>query len=215
MFIRNTVMVILSVGMAAAATAKLPLNDIDKYQPLTNQQQSRSELQAAQPVLMLAESQRAEGPVSEREFVRQAAAGGLAEIKMGELAQQQSDNEEVRRFAIEIANDYENAYEKLRVAASEMDIETANNISAEQQQQYDELAKLSGDEFDRAYIGAKVKDLTKTVEMYRLEARKGDASEVQLFAAYIVPKLEQHLAAAQDIDEALKDPDSSDRAKLY
>ncbi len=133
---------------------------------------------------------------------------------MGELAQQQSDNEAVRRFAIEVANDYENANEKLRVAASEMDIAMASKISAEQQQQYDDLSTLSGSEFDKAYIKAKVKDHEETVQMYRLEARKGDATEVQLFAAYIVPKLEQHLAAAQDIDAALKDPASADSANL-
>ncbi len=215
MFLRNAISILVSMGMVVAATAKPSLNKYDDNALLANEQQAAAVFNAGAPVLLMAESRQAAAPVSEKEFVQKAATGGLAEIKMGELAQEKSDNERVRRFAIEVANDYENAYEKLRVAASEMDIKTANNVTAEQQQQYDELAKLSGDEFDRAYIGVKVKDLAAIVQLYRLEARKGDASEVQLFAAYIVPKLEQHLAAAQDIDEALKDPDTSDNANQY
>ena len=196
MFLKNAISVLFTVALAASVTANPSMDEVDKNPTRVDQHQS-------------------DAPAGEIKFAQKAASAGLAEIKMGELAQQKSDNEEVRRFAIEVANDYENAYEKLLIAASEMGINTTSKISAEQKRQYDELAKLSGSEFDQAYISAKVKGYTEIVQLYRVEARKGDATELQLFAAYIVPKLEQHLAAAQDIDESLKDPDSSANANRY
>ena len=81
--------------------------------------------------------------------------------------------------------------------AQQKQITPPSTMGAEQQQIYDNLAKLRGGAFDRAYAQAMVKDHEDDLRDYRTEAQNGSDPDVRAFAARHVPILEEHLRMAQ------------------
>ena len=64
---------------------------------------------------------------------------------------------------------------------------------------YNELSKLKGAEFDRAYARTMVRDHEKDVAEFKKEADSGADSSVKNFAAKTLPALEEHLKMARDM----------------
>src|SRR5438270_12237616 len=89
---------------------------------------------------------------AEQEFIRKAAGGGLGEVKLGQLAEQKATNPEVKRFARRMIEDHAKANGMLKAALSLPGVTAPSTIAAEAQQAYDRLSRLSGREFDRAYV---------------------------------------------------------------
>ena len=65
--------------------------------------------------------------------------------------------------------------------------------------QYDQLSKLSGPEFDHAYMQMMVEDHEKDVAEFKQEAASGKNPAIKNFAAQTLPTLEDHLRQARDV----------------
>src|SRR5690606_38864196 len=61
------------------------------------------------------------------------------------------------------------------------------------------LEALSGQEFDRAYIEAMVKDHEKAVAMFEKQSRTSKDAELKTFAEKTLPVLKQHLDHARTL----------------
>lgn len=70
--------------------------------------------------------------------------------------------------------------------------------SAEQTQKHDSMARLSGAEFDQQFAAEMVKGHQEEIAKYETQAARGD-SKVAKLAADLLPTLEEHLAAARDL----------------
>jgi putative membrane protein len=66
------------------------------------------------------------------------------------------------------------------------------------------LSKLSGPAFDKAYMKDAVKDHEKDVNEFKDEAQYGSDPNVKQFAANTLPTLQEHLAAAKDLNKTEK-----------
>jgi putative membrane protein len=66
------------------------------------------------------------------------------------------------------------------------------------------LEKLSGAQFDRAYMSEMVADHKKDVAEFRKQSTSGKDSDLKAFAAKTLPTLEDHLKMAQSTDAAVK-----------
>ena len=59
------------------------------------------------------------------------------------------------------------------------------------------MQKLSGAEFDRAYMDHMVKDHKKDIAEFRKQASSGKDPEIKAFAAKSLPTLQEHLKMAE------------------
>jgi putative membrane protein len=75
----------------------------------------------------------------------------------------------------------------------------------------DKMQKLSGAQFDRAYMDDMVADHKQDVAEFKKEASSGKDSEVKSFAAKTLPTLEDHLKMAESTDAAVKGSKSASR----
>jgi putative membrane protein len=66
------------------------------------------------------------------------------------------------------------------------------------------LSKLSGAQFDRAYMQDMVKDHEEDVAEFQREANNGSDPDVKAFAGKTLPTLQSHLQSAQDTRAQLK-----------
>ena len=144
----------------------------------------------------------------ESKFLVDAVRGDLAEVKLGELAQQKGQSEGVREFGEMLVEDHSKAMKQTAELAKEMNVIPPAQPTAEQTQKHDALARLSGAEFDRQFAAEMVKGHQQEIAKYQKQAQAGD-SEVAELAEELLPTLEQHLAAAQRLQSG--DTASHDR----
>ena len=141
---------------------------------------------------------------SDRKFVTKAAEGGIAEVQLGKLAQQKASNDQVKQFGQRMVSDHGSANEKLKAVAGNKGISLPVQMDSSAKKEYDKLSKLSGAQFDRAYIGAMVSDHKKDASEFRSESRSGSDKDIKSFAASTLPTIEQHLQMAQSAQQTVK-----------
>ena len=85
--------------------------------------------------------------------------------------------------------------------ARQKEITPPDAVGADQQQVYDNLSKLRGRAFDRAFAQAMVQNHQQDLQAYQEEAQNGTDPEVKAFAARHVPILQEHLRMAQQLPQ--------------
>jgi putative membrane protein len=132
-------------------------------------------------------------------FAKKAAQGGMAEVKMGQLAQQKGTAESVKKFGARMVEDHSKAGDELKQAASQSNITLPTDMSAKDKATYDMLSKLSGAAFDRAYARDMVRDHEEDVADFSKEANGGHNPAVKDFATQTLPTLQDHLKEAKEM----------------
>src|ERR1700730_2290279 len=132
-------------------------------------------------------------------FAKEAAQGGMAEVKLGQLAQEKGSNDLVKSFGKRMVDDHSKANDKLKEVASRESITLPNDLSAKDQASYDRLSKLNGAAFDRAYARDMVKDHETDVAAFQKEANGGKTDSLKSFASETSPTLEDHLKQAKEM----------------
>lgn len=130
-------------------------------------------------------------------FAKSAARGGMAEVKLGQLAEVKGDNTTVKDFGKRMVDDHSNANEKLKNVASKDGIDLPANVTAHDQALYDQLSKLSGSSFDKAYARAMVRDHERDIIEFEHEAKNGKDENVKQFASQTLPTLQEHYRLAE------------------
>jgi putative membrane protein len=121
---------------------------------------------------------------ADKTFVNEAASGGLAEVQLGQLAQQKASSPQVKQFGQRMMDDHTKANQELQAIA-----ETENLTLPTQPEKY------------RAYIEHMVQDHEKDVAAFRKEARSRQDPAVEGFAQKYLPVLEQHLQMAKALNK--------------
>ena len=151
----------------------------------------------------LVQAQTSEVAQQDLAFAQEAAAGGLKEVTLGELAQQEAKNQQVVQFGQRMVDDHSLANEKLKTIAEEKGVQLPQELPADAQQKYEELQQLSGAEFDTAYMDEMVQDHEKTIELFEQQAESGEDAALSGFAKESLPTLREHLEMAKEVQSQL------------
>ena len=108
--------------------------------------------------------------MQDKMFLRKAAEGGIAEVKLGQLAAQKGSSEEVKAFGQKMVDDHTQLNLEIAQIADSMGVMLPKSMSKEDQAEYDKLSALSGDDFDIEYLSFMVKDHHKDLHEFRMEA---------------------------------------------
>jgi putative membrane protein len=106
----------------------------------------------------------------DKAFLRKAAAGGMAEVKFGQLAAQKGGSEEVKTFGQKMVDDHTALNNEMAPIADSMGVRVPKDINKDDQIEYDKLSGLSGNDFDTEYLTIMVKDHHKDLREFRMEA---------------------------------------------
>jgi putative membrane protein len=150
------------------------------------------------------------GPMSAEKFIRKAQAGGQMEVQMGQLGQQQGQNQEVKNLAATLVRDHTKANQKLQQIASTKNItvDQKGEEHAKHQKHLDQLKSKSGAEFDKEFVRMALKDHKKDIAEFERCQRQTTDQELKSFISETLPTLRQHLqmartaARAVGVDEA-------------
>lgn len=136
---------------------------------------------------------------SDRRFVKKAAEGGMAEVELGQLAQEKASSFEVKQFAKRMVTDHSKANDELKQIASSKGVTLPSRLSAKDKATKEKLSNLSGKDFDNAYMRDMVKDHTKDVAEFQKESTSAHDPAVKNFASQTLPTLQIHLKDAKEI----------------
>jgi putative membrane protein len=146
-------------------------------------------------------------------FMKEAAIGGMAEVEIGKLAQQNARSDEVKQFGSRMERDHGAANNELTTLAGNKGITLPRQLDAKHAQLRDKLARLRGAEFDRAYMRAMTKDHDKDLKAFRRQAQSAADPDLRQFAAKTAGVVEQHDKMAHDISQSLTAVGSSRRPR--
>jgi putative membrane protein len=133
-----------------------------------------------------------------RDFVMEAADGGMAEVEMGRLAQQKASNPRVKAFGAMMVKDHTAANNDLKNTVQGK-ITIPSTMSDKHQRHMSDLQDKTGSEFDREYMKMMVDDHETDVRKFEDIAKNSKDPDVKQFATKTLPVLRTHLDSAKAI----------------
>jgi putative membrane protein len=141
---------------------------------------------------------------ADKEFIEEAASGGLTEVEVGKIMAQRSGHSGVRQFAEMLVKDHTQANEELRRIAASAGVSLPATPEAKHRAMIERLANEKGADLDRTFIrNFGVKEHEKDIRDFRKQADNGENPQLRAFAAKTLPKLQEHLAMAQKLESEL------------
>jgi putative membrane protein len=137
---------------------------------------------------------------ADQSFVKEAAMGGMAEVELGRLASEKAASEKVKSFGQKMATDHGAANEQLKSLASTKRIALSSEVDQTHKARYDQLKRLSGTAFDRAYVTSMLADHEKDVAAFQREANSGQDADIKAWAGKTLPTLQEHLKMVRELE---------------
>jgi len=153
--------------------------------------------ESAQQTQMNQEQNAATRAMQDKSFVKKAAEGGLAEVRLGELAQQKSNSQDVKEFAQKMVNDHTQLNNQMQPIAQQMGVSSPQGLSKKDKKEIAKLENLSGQQFDEAYIKYMVKDHKKDLSEFKDEASRTQNPQLKNAAQQGAQVIDQHLQLAE------------------
>jgi putative membrane protein len=144
--------------------------------------------------------------LSPQSFATRAAVIGKAEIELGQLALQQTQDQTVREYAQRMVKDHQAAGTKLQRIAGEENLELPQSLDAEHQALKEKLSVLRGAAFDREYAKAMAQGHDQAVALFESAAQAPQMpAGLKEFAAATLPTLKQHMELAHELHQREKE----------
>ena len=176
---------LLLIGMAMAQSS-MPANS----SPTTGQNSNSSMTQGSATGGVL---------TADRKFMDKAAQGGMAEVELGQLAQQNGQSADVKAFGKRMVDDHSKANDQLKQLAAQKGVALPTSLDAKDQATKDKLSKMNGAAFDKAYMQDMVSDHKKDVAEFKHECTAAHDPDLKNWANQTLPTLQSHLQEAQKI----------------
>jgi len=137
---------------------------------------------------------------ADQKFIKEAIEGNLAEVQMGQLAQQNGQSQGVKDFGQMLVTDHGQANTKAQSVAQSMNVTPPTEPNAKQKKEHDKMSKLSGAAFDKAFAQHMVADHKKDIAAFQKETKSKNQA-VASFASETLPTLQKHLQTAQSLQK--------------
>jgi putative membrane protein len=137
-------------------------------------------------------------------FLAQAMQDSLAEIETCELALQKTSNDDIKAFSQHMIDQHSQMGREIEQLAGKKNATLPKDVSSEQKSTFEELSKLSGEEFDKKFLDHNVKDHEKDIRIFREQAEQANDSDIKAFAEKGVQQLSQHLNMAKEVERKLQ-----------
>jgi len=149
--------------------------------------------------LLFAQEKVEKKEVPDKGFMMYAARDGIFHVEAGKLAVQRGSSEGVKKFGQHSIDHHTQLNNELMQLASKKGVILPKKMGKKEQEALDKLAKLSGPDFDKAYLEMEIKDHSKDLSAFQKEAKDGKDPDVKAWAANGVEAIEEHLKMTRDL----------------
>lgn len=139
------------------------------------------------------------------EFTYEAVASSYGEIKLAELANQRSRNNEVKNLAKMLLTDHTAALNELKTIAQAKAISIPVEERETAEKKIDNLADKSGEEFDKKWTGEMLDMHKETINKFENRLDATEDAELKAYISKTLPVLKKHRDELEALDEKLKE----------
>lgn len=139
------------------------------------------------------------GAMQDKDFVRTALEGGMAEVQLGQLAADKGSSDDVKQFGQHMVQDHTKLGDEMKQVAQQMGVNEPKGLSKKDKQLMEKLQGLSGQQFDNAYIAAMVKDHKKDDGDFKSEISQTQNLQLKQVAQQGDQVIDMHLQMIEQI----------------
>jgi putative membrane protein len=183
----------IAIASTAALAAAFALGAAAQTRSSTSQPENRSIVTAE------AAGPRSNTNAAHIEFLTESLRTSLAEIRLGELATRQSHDARVREYGAKLRTDHTAQAKEIEQLLEPLGVAVPTEPSAEALTQQAALERLSGTEFDAAFVQMMVWSHTEAIEKYGAQTHANPNRALHDFASNSLPMLREHLATAESL----------------
>ena len=132
-------------------------------------------------------------------FVNEAARGGKMEVELGQLATKNGSNADVKAFGSQMVKDHSRLNNELGLAAKSSGLNVPTDLTPEQKNEYQNLSKVSGKNFDKQYSDLMVKDHSNDLAAFQKAGAITKDTKLKKAITSAIPVIEHHLQMAKSI----------------
>ena len=137
----------------------------------------------------------------DKDFIMDAAMGGMMEVELGRVAAQQGTSEAVKQFGQRMVDDHGKANQELMSLAQSKGITLPTMMDEKHHKDMAKLQAMTGADFDRAYSKMMLSDHKKDVSAFEKQSTKGADPDLKAFASKTLPTLQEHLQMANALPD--------------
>lgn len=127
------------------------------------------------------------------DFLVEAAAINLEEIKLGELAQEKGLSNDVKELGKLMVKEHKAAFEDLKSLAVSEAVNIPEILTEDGQDAYNELNDETGKEFDKKYCDMMVSGHKRAIRKFEDAALNAEDMDIRNWASSMLPTLRSHL----------------------
>ncbi|MEP6715309.1 MAG: DUF4142 domain-containing protein [Terriglobia bacterium] len=131
--------------------------------------------------------------MADKQFAKMLAARSLMAIKLGNVAVERSSNDAVKQVGREMVAEYTKWSIGMAKASNGLGIKLPSELDSKQQATFNRISKLSGIEFDTAYLKEMVTIQNKALTVAQYEATNAGIPGFRHWAGVMVPIIQGQL----------------------
>jgi putative membrane protein len=145
----------------------------------------------------------------DKRFLSQVSQGSLLNVALGKLAAEKSSNDAVKQFGQKMVADHERGIEIVKRVAARDGVPLSPDLDSKHKERLEKLEKLSGPQFDLAYVKDQLKAHQRMVTYFQSEADNGTETAAKKLATNMLPAVQQHLQDVKELNKTLSASASS------
>jgi len=194
----------LALSLALMTSAAWAEDEASKSAQQDQQSQAQSDQasqqdQASQDQASQDQAQAAAGKQSGQQqdptqmFIMDMYSHNLYEIQLGQLAQKQAQDPQIKQFAQMLIQDHTQANQQLKQLAQSAQVQVREQLDPVHQAKLQKKQQLPQTEFSRKFINDQVAGHMVAVLELTYQSKNAQNDQVKQFATKMLPKMEQHL----------------------
>ncbi len=134
---------------------------------------------------------------TDRDFITQAAKGGMTEVELGKLAESKGTSQQVKEMGRKLVDDHTKANDQLMSLAQSKGFTLQAGLDKSDRKELDKLSREK--DFDKAFVKQVKKDHEKDLSLFKKEAKDGKDPDLKNFASQMVPALQDYLNMTKEM----------------
>jgi putative membrane protein len=138
-----------------------------------------------------------------KEFLQDAAQANQMEITLADVAQEKSQNNQVRELATMLRTDHQMNYSQLQGIAGAHGVTLDASLTWMNQRTVSHLQKANPADFDKEYTKAMLKDHVACIKSFDNAAVKTEEQDIKQYVENTLPTLRSHLMHSEKVARAV------------
>jgi putative membrane protein len=132
-------------------------------------------------------------------FIREETADNKLETDLAQLAVNRAQNSDVRQYAQRMITDHNRLQNEWLNMSAASGLSINPSYGKKHRRKLEDLQKLSGRDFDRAYMTLMIQNHKDYITAFTTDGRNAHSSQVRNLVSNDLPVLQQHLRLAQQV----------------